>query len=141
MSWLSFSFLGNPAIGILKHKGKCYVFSSKEAAYIFAQDPDKFIQLNVEKAKEYAELIQLLELRHQFEYLVPHAQVHTAHASCWTAAGSLVGLSFLREQMIPIFRKEVKSSACLKVHLFQVFRVLKKRFYFMSFSPYLFIEE
>lgn len=75
-------FLGNPAIGILKHKERCYVFSSKEAAYIFAQDPDKFIQLNIEKAKEHAELIQLLELRHQFEYLAPYAQVHIAHASC-----------------------------------------------------------
>ncbi|XP_027500601.1 cilia- and flagella-associated protein 206 isoform X1 [Corapipo altera] len=72
------SFLGNPAIGILKHKAKCYVFSSKEAAYTFAQDPDKFIQLNVEKAKEYAELIQLLELHHQFEYLFPHAQARNA---------------------------------------------------------------
>ncbi|XP_027500602.1 cilia- and flagella-associated protein 206 isoform X2 [Corapipo altera] len=69
---------GNPAIGILKHKAKCYVFSSKEAAYTFAQDPDKFIQLNVEKAKEYAELIQLLELHHQFEYLFPHAQARNA---------------------------------------------------------------
>ncbi|KAJ7403715.1 UPF0704 protein C6orf165 [Willisornis vidua] len=69
---------GNPAIGILKHKGKCYVFSSKEAAYTFAQDPDKFIQLNVEKAQEYAELIQLLELHHQFEYLLPHAQARIA---------------------------------------------------------------
>ncbi|NWI46680.1 CF206 protein, partial [Picathartes gymnocephalus] len=69
---------GNPAIGILKHKEKYYVFSSKEAAYIFARDPDKFIQLNIEKAKEYAELIQLLELRHQFEYLVPHAQARNA---------------------------------------------------------------
>ncbi|XP_032537840.1 cilia- and flagella-associated protein 206 isoform X2 [Chiroxiphia lanceolata] len=69
---------GNPAIGILKHKAKCYVFSSKEAAYTFAQDPDKFIQLNVEKAKEYAELIQLLELHHQFEYLFPHTQARNA---------------------------------------------------------------
>ncbi|NXK80072.1 CF206 protein, partial [Amazona guildingii] len=68
---------GNPAIGILKHKEKCYVFTSKEAAYIFAQDPDKFIQLNVEKAKEYTELIQLLQLHHQFEYLVPYAQART----------------------------------------------------------------
>ncbi|XP_057268430.1 cilia- and flagella-associated protein 206 isoform X1 [Pezoporus wallicus] len=68
---------GNPAVGILKHKEKCYVFTSKEAAYIFAQDPDKFIQLNVEKAKEYAELIHLLELHHQFEYLVPYAQART----------------------------------------------------------------
>ncbi|NWU61506.1 CF206 protein, partial [Pterocles burchelli] len=65
---------GNPAIGILKHRERCYVFSSKEAAYIFAQDPDKFIQLNIEKAKEHAELIQLLELHHQSEYLVPYAQ-------------------------------------------------------------------
>ncbi|XP_031960905.1 cilia- and flagella-associated protein 206 isoform X2 [Corvus moneduloides] len=72
------TLVGNPAIGILKHKEKCYVFSSKEAAYIFAQDPDKFIQLNVEKAKEYPELIQLLELHHQFEYLVPHAQARNA---------------------------------------------------------------
>ncbi|NXE19830.1 CF206 protein, partial [Ardeotis kori] len=69
---------GNPAIGILKHKERCYVFSSKEAAYIFAQDPDKFIQLNVEKAKEYAELFQLLELHHQFEYLAPYAQARNA---------------------------------------------------------------
>ncbi|XP_064912573.1 cilia- and flagella-associated protein 206 isoform X2 [Columba livia] len=69
---------GNPAIGILKHRERCYVFSSKEAAYLFAQDPDKFIQLNVEKAKEYAELIQLLELRHQFEDLVSYAQAGNA---------------------------------------------------------------
>ncbi|XP_062344641.1 cilia- and flagella-associated protein 206 [Cinclus cinclus] len=69
---------GNPAIGILKHEEKYYVFSSKEAAYLFAQDPDKFIQLNIEKAKKYAELIQLLELHHQFEYLVPHAQARNA---------------------------------------------------------------
>ncbi|XP_050172590.1 cilia- and flagella-associated protein 206 isoform X1 [Myiozetetes cayanensis] len=69
---------GNPAIGILKHKAKYYVFSSKEAAYSFAQDPDKFIQLNVEKAKEYAELIQLLELHHHFEYLFPRAQARIA---------------------------------------------------------------
>ncbi|XP_067150120.1 cilia- and flagella-associated protein 206 [Apteryx mantelli] len=68
---------GNPAIGILKHKDRCYVFSSKESAYIFAQNPDKFIQLNTEKAKEHAELIQLLELHHQFEYLAPYAQARS----------------------------------------------------------------
>ncbi|KAM6280125.1 cilia- and flagella-associated protein 206 [Porphyrio hochstetteri] len=70
---------GNPAIGILRHKERCYVFSSKEAAYIFAQDPDKFIQLNIEKAKEHAELIQLLELHHQFEYLAPYAQTRNVY--------------------------------------------------------------
>uniref|UniRef100_A0A8C4US15 Cilia- and flagella-associated protein 206 n=1 Tax=Falco tinnunculus TaxID=100819 RepID=A0A8C4US15_FALTI len=69
---------GNPAIGILKHKERCYVFSSKEAAYMFAQDPEKFIQLNIEKAKEHIELIQLLELHHQFEYLAPYAQARNA---------------------------------------------------------------
>ncbi|NXD81324.1 CF206 protein, partial [Halcyon senegalensis] len=65
---------GNPAIGILKHRERHYVFRSKEAACIFAQDPDKFIELNVEKAQEHPELIQLLELHHQFEYLAPYAQ-------------------------------------------------------------------
>ncbi|KFU91798.1 UPF0704 protein C6orf165 [Chaetura pelagica] len=69
---------GNPAIGILKHKERCYIFSSKEAAYVFAQDPDKYIQLNVEKAKKYTELIQLLELQHQFEYFAPYAQIRSA---------------------------------------------------------------
>ncbi|NXW58387.1 CF206 protein, partial [Eurystomus gularis] len=69
---------GNPAIGILKHNERCYVFSSREAAYIFAQDPEKFIQLNVEKAQEHPELIQLLELHHQFEYLAPFAQARNA---------------------------------------------------------------
>ncbi|NWW49301.1 CF206 protein, partial [Pedionomus torquatus] len=69
---------GNPAIGILKHQERCYVFSSKEAAYTFAQDPDKFIQLNVEKAKEHAELILLLELCHQFEYFAPFEQARNA---------------------------------------------------------------
>ncbi|NWZ19979.1 CF206 protein, partial [Asarcornis scutulata] len=72
---------GNPAIGILKHKDRCYVFSSKESAYIFAQDPDKFIQLNVEKAKEHAELIHLLELHHHFEYLAPYTQARSADKS------------------------------------------------------------
>ncbi|XP_032041295.1 cilia- and flagella-associated protein 206 [Aythya fuligula] len=72
---------GNPAIGILKHRDRCYVFSSKESAYIFAQDPDKFIQLNVEKAKEHAELIHLLELHHHFEYLAPYTQARSAEKS------------------------------------------------------------
>ncbi|XP_064025253.1 cilia- and flagella-associated protein 206 isoform X2 [Pogoniulus pusillus] len=76
-----FTLPGNPAIGILRHREKCYVFSSKEAAYFFAQDPDKFIQLNVAKAQEYAELIQLLELHHQFEYLAPYAQARKANKS------------------------------------------------------------
>ncbi|NXN91444.1 CF206 protein, partial [Rhinopomastus cyanomelas] len=64
---------GNPAIGILKHREKCYVFSSVEAAYSFAQDPDMFIQLIIEKAWEYAELVYLLGLHHDFDCLVPQA--------------------------------------------------------------------
>lgn len=75
-------FLGSPTIGILKHKEKFYAFNSKESAYIFAQNPDKFIQLIIEKAKENAELIQLLELHHQFESLAPYTQVVTACTLC-----------------------------------------------------------
>ncbi|XP_053877385.1 cilia- and flagella-associated protein 206 isoform X3 [Malaclemys terrapin pileata] len=68
---------GNPAIGILKHKEKYYTFSSKESAYVFSKTPDMFIQLIGEKAKECAELIQLLELHHQFESLAPYSQVRS----------------------------------------------------------------
>ncbi|XP_026508712.1 cilia- and flagella-associated protein 206 [Terrapene carolina triunguis] len=68
---------GNPAIGILKHKEKYYTFSSKESAYVFSKTPDIFIQLIGEKAKECAELIQLLELHHQFESLAPYSQVRS----------------------------------------------------------------
>ncbi|XP_041105470.1 cilia- and flagella-associated protein 206 [Polyodon spathula] len=57
---------GNPAIGILKHKEKYYIFSSKVTACAFAANPDEYIALVAEKAKQCAELIQLLELHHQF---------------------------------------------------------------------------
>ncbi|XP_013923876.1 PREDICTED: UPF0704 protein C6orf165 homolog [Thamnophis sirtalis] len=64
----------NPSIGVLKHKERYYSFNSKEAAYMFAKRPDKYIKMIAEKAKECAELIQLLELHHQFEYLAPYSQ-------------------------------------------------------------------
>ncbi|KAL7987915.1 hypothetical protein Chor_006834 [Crotalus horridus] len=65
---------GNPSIGVLKHKERYYSFNSKEAAYTFAKNPDKYIRMIAEKAKECAELIQLLELHHQFECLAPYSQ-------------------------------------------------------------------
>ncbi|XP_075058849.1 cilia- and flagella-associated protein 206 [Mixophyes fleayi] len=65
---------GNPSIGILKHRERYYVFSSKEAAYMFAQDPDHYITLIGEKAKQCAELIQLLELYQQFASITPYSQ-------------------------------------------------------------------
>lgn len=71
----AFYLLGNPSIGLLKHKEKTYAFSSKEAAYAFAKSPDKYIKMIGEKAKESAELIQLLELHQQYESLAPYSQV------------------------------------------------------------------
>ncbi|XP_061479269.1 cilia- and flagella-associated protein 206 [Rhineura floridana] len=65
----------NPSIGVLKFKEKYYAFSSKEAAYTFSQNPEKYIKMVAEKAKESAELIQLLELHQQFESLAPYSQV------------------------------------------------------------------
>ncbi|XP_061559998.1 cilia- and flagella-associated protein 206 isoform X2 [Phycodurus eques] len=53
---------GNPYIGVLKHKGKMYVFHSEEAGLKFACSPDYFIALVAEKAKSSPELIQLLKL-------------------------------------------------------------------------------
>ncbi|XP_012933418.1 cilia- and flagella-associated protein 206 isoform X2 [Heterocephalus glaber] len=65
---------GNPTIGILKHKEKYYTFNTRDAAYSFAENPEKYIDLIKEKAKKHAELIQLLELHQQFETLIPYSQ-------------------------------------------------------------------
>ncbi|CAK6446786.1 unnamed protein product [Pipistrellus nathusii] len=62
---------GNQAIGIFKYKEKYYTFNTSDAAYAFAENPDKYINLITEKAKKHAELIQLLELHQQFENLIP----------------------------------------------------------------------
>ncbi|XP_061756394.1 cilia- and flagella-associated protein 206 isoform X1 [Nerophis ophidion] len=59
---------GNPYIGILKHKDKMYVFSSKEAALKFVRSPDHFIALVTERAKASPELIKLLQLHQNPSY-------------------------------------------------------------------------
>ncbi|XP_023419842.1 cilia- and flagella-associated protein 206 [Cavia porcellus] len=66
---------GNPTIGILKYKEKYYTFSTRDAAYSFAENPENYIDLIKEKAKKNAELIQLLELHQQFETLIPCSQM------------------------------------------------------------------
>lgn len=66
---------GNQAIGILKYKEKYYTFNTRDAAYAFAENPDKYINLITEKAKKHAELIQLLELHQQFETLIPCSEL------------------------------------------------------------------
>uniref|UniRef100_A0A8I3MPX5 Cilia- and flagella-associated protein 206 n=2 Tax=Canis lupus familiaris TaxID=9615 RepID=A0A8I3MPX5_CANLF len=55
---------GNPAIGILKYKEKYYTFHTKDAAYLFAENPEHYIDLIKDQQKK---LIQLLELHQQFE--------------------------------------------------------------------------
>lgn len=80
MSWRNPLFFcallsANLAVGILKFREKYYAFSSKEAAYNFAKNPEKCVKMIAEKAKESAELIQLLELHQQFESLAPYSQV------------------------------------------------------------------
>nr|XP_060608988.1 cilia- and flagella-associated protein 206 [Anolis sagrei ordinatus] len=72
---------GNPSIGVLKYKEKLYAFSSKEAAYKFAENPEKYIKMTAEKAKDSAELIQLLELHQQFESLAPYSQIRAKEKS------------------------------------------------------------
>ncbi|XP_035534775.1 cilia- and flagella-associated protein 206 [Morone saxatilis] len=66
---------GNPHIGVLKHKEKLYVFSSKEAALKFASTPDDFIDEVAEKAKYSPELIQLLKLHQQFSCVSPYSEM------------------------------------------------------------------
>ncbi|XP_029902991.1 cilia- and flagella-associated protein 206 [Myripristis murdjan] len=68
---------GNPSIGILKHKEKLYVFSSKDTALKFASSPDEFIAQVAEKAKRSPELIQLLELHQQFACVTPYSEMQS----------------------------------------------------------------
>ena len=51
------------------------MFSSREAAYEFAADPEHYIMLVAEAAKKSPELIQLLELHQQFATISPYSQV------------------------------------------------------------------
>ncbi|XP_069017677.1 cilia- and flagella-associated protein 206 [Embiotoca jacksoni] len=64
---------GNPHIGVLKHKEKLYVFSSKEAALKFSSSPDDFIRAVEERARCSPELIQLLRL-HQVSSVSPDSE-------------------------------------------------------------------
>ncbi|XP_008275457.1 cilia- and flagella-associated protein 206 [Stegastes partitus] len=66
---------GNPHIGVLKHKEKLYVFSSKEAALKFASSPDDFIEEVAEKAKCFSELIQFFKLHQQFSCVSPYSEL------------------------------------------------------------------
>uniref|UniRef100_A0A3B3C3U5 Cilia- and flagella-associated protein 206 n=1 Tax=Oryzias melastigma TaxID=30732 RepID=A0A3B3C3U5_ORYME len=66
---------GNPHIGVLKHEGKLYAFSSKEAALKFASSPDAFAAEVVEKVKRSPELIPLLNLHQQLSYANPYSVV------------------------------------------------------------------
>ncbi|KAK6178134.1 hypothetical protein SNE40_012955 [Patella caerulea] len=64
----------NPDIGVLRYKDHHYAFSSKAAAYEFAENPTMYIQLVAEGAKRSPELIQLLELHNQFSTITPYSQ-------------------------------------------------------------------
>ncbi|KAL1254744.1 hypothetical protein QQF64_016973 [Cirrhinus molitorella] len=68
---------GNPNIGILKHKEKYYAFSSKSAAYEFASKADEFVSAVVEMAKRWPELIQLLQLHHEFASVTPYSEMQS----------------------------------------------------------------
>ncbi|KAM4633453.1 cilia- and flagella-associated protein 206 [Polymixia lowei] len=68
---------GNPSIGVLKHRQKFYVFSSREAALAFASSADEFIACVGERAKSSPELIQLLELHQQFACVSPYSEMQS----------------------------------------------------------------
>ncbi|KAJ8008919.1 hypothetical protein DPEC_G00083420 [Dallia pectoralis] len=68
---------GNPSIGVLKHREKYYVFSSKEAALSFALKPDENIARVAEVAKRSPELIQLLELHQHFACVTPYSEMQS----------------------------------------------------------------
>ncbi|CAL8392657.1 unnamed protein product [Arctogadus glacialis] len=65
---------GNPSIGVLRLQDKYYVFSSREAAEQFSSRPDDFTSRVAERARRCPELIQLLELHHQFTGTTPYSE-------------------------------------------------------------------
>ncbi|XP_071391102.1 cilia- and flagella-associated protein 206 [Centroberyx affinis] len=67
----------NPSIGVLKHRERFYIFSSKEAALKFASAADEFIAQVAEKTKRSPELIQLLELHQQFACVTPYSEMQS----------------------------------------------------------------
>ncbi|CAL1526734.1 unnamed protein product [Lymnaea stagnalis] len=69
---------GNPEIGVMRFREHYYAFSSKEAAYEFAENPPEYIALVAEAAKKSPELIQLLELHTQFSTVTPYSQTRDA---------------------------------------------------------------
>ncbi|KAL8560336.1 hypothetical protein ACOMHN_006067 [Nucella lapillus] len=68
----------NPEIGVMRFREHYYAFSTKEAAYEFAENPQEFIHLVAEGAKRSPELIQLLELHTQFSTITPYSQSRDA---------------------------------------------------------------
>jgi len=68
----------NPEIGVMRFREHYYAFSTKEAAYEFAQNPQEFIAMVADGAKKSPELIQLLELHTQFSTITPYSQSREA---------------------------------------------------------------
>ncbi|PAA67666.1 hypothetical protein BOX15_Mlig012917g1, partial [Macrostomum lignano] len=69
---------GNPSVGILHYRNNYFIFSSRKAAYEFANQPDEFITSVANTARRSPELIQILELHSQFAALTPHSQSRDA---------------------------------------------------------------
>ncbi|KAK0155650.1 Cilia- and flagella-associated protein 206 [Merluccius polli] len=66
---------GNPSIGVLMHRDKYYVFSSRAAAEAFSSSPEEFVSRVAERARRCPELIQLLELHRQFSGATPYSEM------------------------------------------------------------------
>jgi len=77
--WTLYTFNGllipsNPGNGVLVYNEAYYSFTTAEAAYEFASDPEYYIRGVADVAKKSPELIQLLELHKQFAAITPYAQ-------------------------------------------------------------------
>ncbi|XP_029655292.1 cilia- and flagella-associated protein 206-like isoform X1 [Octopus sinensis] len=78
---------GNRDIGIAKYQNYYYAFASKEDAYAFAEEADKYVTSISEIARVNPELIQLLELYNQFTSITPQRKdsrryIHKAIVKC-----------------------------------------------------------
>ena len=58
--------VGDPTLGVVRHRGLCQVFHSASALEQFLANPDGMISRLLQTARQYPELIHLLELQHHF---------------------------------------------------------------------------
>lgn len=72
---------GNPALGVVKYKGRYYVFATERGCQDFCSEPDKFFGSVREVCYKHPELIHLLRIHEDFPKSSLHAIIQSTAGS------------------------------------------------------------